>query len=508
MRFTGKKQLFTEVAARRRGQVVREPPVFLDPTFPAQSDFISDPAKLKVVLCTRRSGKSYGAGLYLYQEACGTPGVSCLYVALTRDSAKKIMWKDVLKPINRKLGLGARFNETELTATLPNGSVIYVLGVDSSEEEKQKLLGQKYKLVVIDEAASFSIDLRELVYGVLKPAVTDYRGTICLMGMPGNLKKGLFFELTTGQDPGVAGTWSKMGWRGFRWSALDNPYIRGNWLEEIADLRAANPRIEDTPLFQQHYLGRWVVDDSRLVYRYQPGRNDFDGKLPEHQRGSWHYVLGVDLGYVDPTAFTLCAYHDFDRTLFVLEAEKHAGLDVTDVAQRIRVYQARCELDSIVIDGANKQAVQEIQRRHSVPLRPADKTGKSDFIEIMNGEFIQGRIKLDPRTCSALVDEYVGLIWDERSAKREEHPNCPNDQADSCLYAWRYCYAYLGEILPPAPKPGTPEWEERLMKEMEEAAQERYIADKARRLEDEEWGYLLESARPEPLSWRSFTKSG
>jgi hypothetical protein len=27
--------------------------------------------------------------------------------------------------------LGARFNETELTATLPNGSVIYVLGVVS-----------------------------------------------------------------------------------------------------------------------------------------------------------------------------------------------------------------------------------------------------------------------------------------------------------------------------------------------------------------------------------------
>ena len=64
-----------------------------------------------------------------------------------------------------------------------------------------------------------SIDLNELVYGVLKPAVTDYRGTICLIGMPGNLKKGLFFELTQGQDPGSAGTWSKMGWSGHRWSA-------------------------------------------------------------------------------------------------------------------------------------------------------------------------------------------------------------------------------------------------------------------------------------------------
>src|SRR6267378_7703250 len=140
---TGRKSLLAEVAAKRLSLASTRAPQFLDPAFPAQTTFISDPAKLKVVLCTRRSGKSYGAGLYLDREAYETPGVSCLYIALTRDSAKKIMWKDVLKPINRKLGLGTRFNETELTATLPNGSVIYVLGVDSTEEEKQKLLGQR-----------------------------------------------------------------------------------------------------------------------------------------------------------------------------------------------------------------------------------------------------------------------------------------------------------------------------------------------------------------------------
>src|SRR5438132_365931 len=506
MKVTGRRSLLADAAARRLGQASTRAPRFLDPAFPAQTAFISDPAKLKVVLCTRRSGKSYGGGLYLYQQAYETPGASCLYIALTRDSAKKIMWKDVLKPINRKLGLGTRFNETELTATLPNGSVIYVLGVDSTEEEKQKLLGQKYKLVAIDEAASFSIDLNELVYGVLKPAVTDYRGTICLIGMPGNLKKGLFFELTQGQDPGSAGTWSKMGWSGHRWPALDNPYIRENWLQEIAELKVANPRIEETPLFQQHYRGRWVIDDSRLVYRYQPGRNDFGGQLPRHTAGQWRYVLGVDLGYTDPTALSLCAYHDHDKTLYVLEAEKFVHLDVTEVAQKIRGYQARYELDTIVIDNANKQAVQELQRRHDLPLRAADKTGKSDFIEIMNGEFIQERIKLNPEKCSQLADEYAGLIWDERSAKREEHPNCPDHLTDATLYAWRYCYAYLSEIPPPKPQPYTKEWHDQEEKEMEEAEVERYLALEAERSEAEEWGYGWEGPRPEPISWRSFTR--
>ncbi len=506
MRIAGRKSLLAEVAARRLGKATARVPQFLDPNFAAQTAFISDPAKLKVVLCTRRSGKSYGAGLYLYQQAYETPGASCLYIALTRDSAKKIMWKDVLKPINRRLGLGARFNETELTATLPNGSVICVLGVDSSEEEKQKLLGQKYALVVIDEAASFSIDLQELVYGVLKPAVTDYRGTICMIGMPGNLKKGLFFELTSGQDPGVPGTWSKMGWSGHRWSALDNPYIRENWLQEIADLKAANPRIEETPLFQQHYLGRWVIDDSRLVYRYAVGRNDFDGELPRHNGGQWHYVLGVDLGYVDPTAFSLCAYHDHDKTLYVLEAEKHAHLDITQVAERIRGYQVKYEIDRIIIDNSNKQAVEEMRRRHDLALQPADKTGKSDFIEIMNGEFIQGRIKLNPQTCSALADEYALLVWDERSAKREEHPNCANHLTDATLYAWRYCYAYLSEAPVEPPKPGTAEWYAEEERQMEEDARQQYLDQEAARQEAVEWGYGWDEERPEPISYRSFTK--
>ena len=54
------------------------------------------------------------------------------------------------------------------SARFPNGSVIYLVGADSNEDERQKLLGQKFVLVVIDEAQAFGIDLRQLVYGVLK----------------------------------------------------------------------------------------------------------------------------------------------------------------------------------------------------------------------------------------------------------------------------------------------------------------------------------------------------
>ena len=156
-----------------------------------------------------------------------------------------------------------------------------------------------------------------------------------------NLIKGLFFDVTNGREA---------AWSGHRWDTYANPYMAEQWAGEIADLKAASPLVVETPWFRQMYLGEWVIDSDKLVYRFNSDRNTF-AELPTFHAGQWHYMLGVDLGYNDPTAFALCAYHDYDKTLYVLEAEKHPRLDVTSVAERIRGFQARYELDSIVIDG-------------------------------------------------------------------------------------------------------------------------------------------------------------
>src|ERR1700733_9333918 len=162
-------------------------PDILANAFSQQIDFIKDRVKQKVLFCSRRSAKSFTAGLYLVFEALRNPGCNCLFIGLTRASAKAIIWKDILTIIDTKYKLGARFNQTDLTMTLPNGSVISVTGIDADEKEMNKLLGRKYRLVCIDEASMYTIDLRNLVYGILGPAMVDPNesgesGTLCLMG--------------------------------------------------------------------------------------------------------------------------------------------------------------------------------------------------------------------------------------------------------------------------------------------------------------------------------------
>ena len=44
------------------------------------------------------------------------------------------------------------------------------------------------------------------------------------------------------------------------------------WAGEIAELKAASPLVVETPSFRQMYLGEWVIDSDKLVYRFNSNR--------------------------------------------------------------------------------------------------------------------------------------------------------------------------------------------------------------------------------------------
>lgn len=418
-------------------------PDLLDDQFPQQTSFILDPSRLKALFCTRRAAKSYTGGLYMIKECLDNPGINCLFIGLTRATAEGIVWKDILKVIDRKHDLQISFNQSKLTATFPNGSVIWVTGVDADEDEMNKLLGKKYKLVILDEASMYSVNLHQLVYGVLKPAIADQRGTICMMGTSSNIISGLFFDITNKIEP---------GWKLHTWTAFDNPYVAKQWAEEIEDIKTHRPLFMNTTLYKQWYLNQWVVDEDKLVYKYRSDLNDYK-IFPYYAYGKWDYVLGVDQGYEDPSAFAVCAFHENDPNLYIVETFKQTKMDITDVANKIKFFQNKYpQIYKVIIDGSAKQAVEEIQRRHGIALQAADKTGKSDFIEIMNAEFIQSKIKINPILSQDLISEYKSLVWEldgeKISIPRKENAACQNHLTDAALYAWRYTYSFLSRAAP------------------------------------------------------------
>lgn len=301
--------------------------------------------------------------------------------------------------------------------------------------------------------------MHRLVYGILKPAVADpnakgERGTICMMGTSSNFTKGLFYDITTGVEP---------GWSLHTWSAHDNPYVRTQWQEELDEIDQLRPLFKETPLFKQWYLNQWVIDTEKLVYKFNQDKNLFDKRPDRLKPNSWSYVLGVDLGYEDDSAFVLCAFHENDPTLYVVSTFNKKHMDITDVANKIKEYMSQYDIGKVIVDGSDKQSVEEMRRRHGVPLEASEKQGKSDFIELLNAELIQAKIKINDN-CINLINELMGLVWkttgDIIDLPRKEHPSLPNHLCDAFLYAWRYCYSYMAESIVIKPVMGTKQWQD------------------------------------------------
>ncbi len=427
---------------RGRQELIRR---MLDDSFPAQRSCIVDPALMQAVLTTRRAGKSMGIALKHAIKAIKMPGCNQLYTGLTRDACKRILKEECLEPMCERYKLRSKWNGQAWSFTfLDYDTILYMLGVDSSDKEREKALGGKYSLVSIDEAGSYETDQETLVYKILKPAVADHRGTISLYGTPQDNIYSLFYEITNGL---------RTGWSVHKWSALDNPYMREQWIEQIEELLRDNPLFDQTPTYKQMYLGQWVIDDSKLVYRFNEDRDLID-ELPELSGDRvWHNVLGVDLGFEDDSAFTVTGYKDYDPLCYVPESYKRKGMDLTDVATLIKSYFIpRYHPEKFIVDGADKQAVEEMRNRHGIPFVAAEKSAKADFIHILNDDFIQKKIKLVRGKTAMLQQEMKTLVWDERKlqkGQRVEDAKCPNHCCDAFLYPWRYCYNYVDHGMPP-----------------------------------------------------------
>jgi PBSX family phage terminase large subunit len=424
----------------------------LDPSFPKQTAFILDKSPRSAALCTRRAGKSWGIGAAFFEDSLDYPGANYLYLALTRMSAKNIMWRDILKTMNAKYEIKAHPNEAELTLTLETGGVIQLAGADATKEEMEKYLGGKYRGIVIDETGSFRQDVEKLVIENLEPALADWGGWLKLIGTPTALTESFFHKVTEGKVG---------GWNIHRWNTFDNPHMRDKWAKQVARLKETYGEALDLlPWYRRMYLGEWVTDHEALVYKYDERRNASD-ELPA---GRYTYVLGVDLGFDDPTAFCLLAYNSHQKTSYVVEAYKRSGMLVSDIEQRIKHYQSRYPIYEIVIDNASKQFVEELKDRTGLAFEAAEKQGKAEIIEILNSEMLQGKIKLLPDT-EPLKKELTSLIWDEsKKPKREEHPRCENHCADAFLYAWRKSMAYMSVAPPKEPETDeerVDEWEEK-----------------------------------------------
>lgn len=436
----------------------------LDPRFPKQNAFITDTGRFVAAQCSRRGGKTNGLAYRFAKTMERHAGSQCIYLALTRESAKDILWP-VLLELNENHNLGWQFTESKLEVRAPNGSSLKLYGADMKNFIK-RLRGRKYPGVAIDEAQDFGIHLRSLVDDVLTPAISDYAdGWLALTGTPGPVPNGYFFDITHGH---------KFGYSVHNWTLLDNPFMPEP-AQFITELKARQEWDDNNPTYLREYCNKWVLDTQSLWIQYKESVNHYD-TLPTLK---WNYILGVDFGFKDADALAVLAWHESDPNTYLVEEVVTRGQDLTGVAEQIQALMKKYDIAVITADeGAlGKKMAEEMRRRFHIPMQPAEKTRKQETVAFLNDTLRTGRFKAKKDSQFAQDSYLIQIDWekstpDKITIKKQPH----SDIIDSVLYAFKVSPAFTYQKPKEKPAYGTPQWAKEEAEAMEEAAMEHFLA--------------------------------
>lgn len=445
-----------------------------DEQFQKQDHFVMDPSRYLAAQCSRRAGKSNALALRFFRTLEAHPGALCLYIALTRDSAKNIMW-GILQEHNDKFAIGCLFTESNLTMTHPNGSRLQLKGADTKNFIR-KLKGIKSPGVAIDEAQDFGSHLQSLVDDVLAPTLTDYTDSwLALTGTPGPIPLGYFYEITQEK---------KYGFSQHSWTLFENPYLpHAN--QFVLDLKSKRNWKDDHPTYLREWCNQWVLDKESLLIHYNEEINHYD-KLPNIKKG-WIYILGVDIGFKDSDALSVLCWSEETPNIYLCHEELSSAKDITSLATQIHRISKLYDLSKIVMDtgGLGKKVAEEIIKRHQLPIQAADKVRKMENVALLNDFLRLGRFKAKRDSQFAKDSYQLQIDWDKsKPDKIIVKDTFHSDIIDAVLYAFKESPAYTYQPEVKKPKWGTKQWADDEVDRMEQSAIE-YFEKK----EKQEWSY-------------------
>jgi hypothetical protein len=201
----------------------------------AKQQLIADcTTRFRVVLAGRRGGKTF----LMMREACrfaSKPNSIVWMLANSRQQIKSLCWNKLKKKLNA-LRWVANTNESELTITLKNGSMICL----KSAEQGDNLRGESLDAFLCDEFCD--VDLEEIWHQIIRPALSDKKGHALFTGTPkaGNqAARDLYDKHLTNKN-----------WASFSYTTEEGGFVDA---EEIEQARQdLSPKV-----FSQEYLANW-----------------------------------------------------------------------------------------------------------------------------------------------------------------------------------------------------------------------------------------------------------
>ncbi len=410
----------------------------------AQSRVSLDPERFKILVCGRGSGKTFVEADDLLKKARKVKDSNNGYVTGTRRMAKNIVWPILLR-MNEARGLGFIPNHGDLVLNHPISRGRIQLSGANNVVEIDKLRGQDWHSMKIDEGQSLGKTLKSLINDVIIPRLI---GDLWITGTPGSVPAGPFWDAWALAQKGK-------GWKPYHFTMADNPHqLRGRTFDAIVaeECERRGVAVLD-PSIQREFFGLWVRDIDSLVCRLTEA--NYFTEPPELDE----YVIGVDIGHDDADAISVLGWQWVTETprLYLVEEIINRKTGVADLAERLGEVYERYKPMAVAADlGAlGKKIGVDLSDHIDVPLEPFDKSSKTGRAMMLRGAVDRGSLMV--RQGGPFDEDCKLLQWEhDEYGNRRISEKSPEDKAfhsdifDSVLGAYLCSLAHRATA--PAPK--------------------------------------------------------
>jgi hypothetical protein len=331
---------------------------------------------------------------------------------------------------------GVRWDSKDKRATFPSGATV-TFGYLETENDKYRYQGAELQTILVDELTQFG----ESQYRYLLSRLRRRMGVEVPLRMRSATNPG-----------GIGHEWVKRRFidpheedgRIFVPAFLDdNPYL------DRDEYRLALAQLD--PITRKQLLeGIWVRDAGGLVYGRFDEKHNVVESLPMGRTTLDHYLLGIDYGFTDSTAYSVLGWNDHDQTVYVVECFKTQSTTPSDAAEGVARLTEKYQFEKIVADvgGLGKGYAEEARRRFHLPIDPAQKFNKIGYISILNGALADRKLMLLRGTTDELAKEWLELPW--AKGRRRDEADRIHDEAEGfenhcCLVAGSRVLTELGE---------------------------------------------------------------
>ena len=381
--------------------------IFLPKFFPYLQDYSH---KFEIYYGGAAAGKSYFVAQKIIIKSLASVR-NTLIVRKTLVSQRRSCWNLILKVLGSfHLLEYCKVRITQFEIELPNGSVLYFIGLDDPEKVKSIVdIGD----IWCEEATELnSEDFDQLILRARADVANRQVFVSFNPTSKANFVYKRWFEVEPPEDTLVLQSTYK-----------DNTFLDKDYIDNLEHMINTNPTY-----YKIYVLGEFCSLD-QLVY------NNWKVEDFDYRQIQGELLIGLDFGFsVDTTA--LIASIRNGNNLYIFKEFGDTGLTNDKIAVAIKALGFAKSV--IVADSAEPKSIEEIRRLGIIKIQPSVK-GPDSIIHGIN-QLQQMNIIVHP-SCVNTITEFQNYSW--QKDKSGEYINKPIDSFNHYLDALRYslqCY--------------------------------------------------------------------